>query len=317
MMGLNKGSMLKSVRVGILVGGALALSACSFFKSAECGSSDTKELVASIISDKVKEKLAYGSYLGLTKDEIAAATAQVAMEINSIRTIGGGKDAGGFVCEGNLTANLNHAQIETASLRVTDGDPKRSLIGYNNFSKQGFDGKKLTTSISYRVQKTDDGDSLYAEITDVDNDFLNAYANLVLQAVKNARQTVQEQAPPASAPVYQEPTQEMAESSATSSAIEPEEVPVSTAPIEIRPSFSCDKASTNAEKLICSDAELAAMDVSLSQVYKQYLSNSSDKAATKKEQVAWIKSLNTGCLNVECMKIEYDKRIIALSPAAQ
>ena len=41
MMGLNKGSVLKSVKIGILMGGALALSACSFFKSAECGSSDT------------------------------------------------------------------------------------------------------------------------------------------------------------------------------------------------------------------------------------------------------------------------------------
>lgn len=314
-MGLNKGSMLKSVKVGILMGGVLALSACSFFKSAECGTSDTKELVASIISDKVKEKLAYGSYLGLSKDDIAAATAQVALEINTIRTLGGGKDAGGFVCEGSLTANLNQDQIDTASLRVTDGDPKRSLIGYNNFSKQGFDGKKLTTSISYRVQKTDDGDSLYAEITDVDNDFLNAYANLVLQAVKNARPTAPEQAPPASAPVYQEPAQEMTESSDASAAIETEEAPVIATPAEIRPSFNCAKASTNAEKLVCSDAELASLDVSLSAAYKQHLSNSGDRTASKKEQVAWIKSLNATCSDVECMKDEYQKRINVLSAA--
>lgn len=316
-MGLNNGTMLKSVKVGILMGGVLALSACSFFKSAECGTSDTKELVASIISDKVKEKLAYGSYLGLSKDDIAAATAQVALEINTIRTLGGGKDAGGFVCEGSLTANLNQDQIDTASLRVTDGDPKRSLIGYNNFSKQGFDGKKLTTSISYRVQKTDDGDSLYAEITDVDNDFLNAYANLVLQAVKNARPTAPEQAPPASAPVYQEPAQEMTESSDASAAIETEEAPVIATPAEIRPSFNCAKASTNAEKLVCSDAELASLDVSLSAAYKQHLSNSSDRTASKKAQVAWIKGLNAACSDVECMKNEYQKRISVLSAAAQ
>lgn len=315
-MGLNKGSMLKSVKVGILVGGALAVSACSFFKSAECGSSDTKELVVSIASDKINKIMSYTGYLGFTKEDIAAAAAQVGLEINGIRTIGGGKDAGGFICEGNLTANLSPEQIEVASLPVTDWDPRRSLIGYNNFSNQGFDGKTLTTPISYQVQETDDGDQIHAELSSVDDAFINAYVTLVLQTVKNAKV----KKPPVEAATAATASQELAPPTAVSSveptSVEPEPAPVSVAPAEIRPSFNCEKASSNAEKLVCSDAELASLDVSLSAAYKQHLSVSADRAASKKAQVAWIKALNTACSDVACMKTEYQSRIDTLTAPA-
>lgn len=316
-MGLNNGSMLKSVKVGILVGGALALSACSFFKSAECGSSDTKELVVSIASDKINKIMGYSGYLGFTKEDIAAAAAQVALEVNSIRTIGGGKDAGGFICEGDLTAKLSPEQIEVASLPVTDGDPRRSLIGYNSFSGQGFDGKTLRARIGYRVQATDDGDKLYAEVSEVDDGFIDAYVKLVLQTVRNAKMKMSPvaQVAPATASVSQELAPPAAVSGVGPTSVELEPAPVSAVPVEIRPSFNCDKASTNAEKLICSDADLASLDVSLSAAYKQHLSSSADRAATKKEQVTWIKSLNTACSDVDCLKVEYQERIDILSAA--
>lgn len=318
-MGLNKGSMLKSVKVGILVGGALAVSACSFFKSAECGSSDTKELVVSIINDKVKEGLAYGLNVGLSQEDIAAAAAQVAMEIKNIRTMGGGKEVGGFVCEGNLTANLNQDQIETANLRVEDGDSRRRITGYLDFSRHGFDGSTLSTPITYNVQKTDDGSGLYAEVTDMDTKFIMAYSSLVLQAVKNAKMKMPPvaQVAPASDSASQELAPPAAVSSVEATSAEAESAPVSVASTEIRPSFNCEKASSNAEKLVCSDAELASLDVSLSQTYTQHLSVSADKAASKKAQVAWIKGLNNACSDVDCMKAEYQARISVLSGAVQ
>lgn len=320
-MGLKKGSMLKSVKVGILMGGVLTLSACSFFKSAECGSTDTRELVVSIISDKVKEGLAYGVNAGLSQEDIAAAAAQIALEINTIRTIGGGKDVGGFVCEGNLTANLNQDQIETASLRVADGDSRRRITGYGDFAKYGFDGNTLSTPISYNVQKTDDGSGLYAEVTDMNTSFIMAYASLALQAVKNAkvRDLAAEKASLAPAVASQELGPPAAVSSVEPSSVgaEPDPAPVSAAPAEIRPSFNCEKASSSAEKLICSDAELASLDVSLAEAYKQHLAVSADKAASKKAQVAWIKDLNSTCSDVDCMKAEYQARISVLSGAVQ
>lgn len=320
-MCLKKGSMLKSVKFGILMGGVLTLSACSFLKSAECGSSDTKELVVSIVNDKINKIMGYTGYLGFTKEDIAAAAAQVALEVNSIRTIGGGKDAGGFICEGDITAKLSPEQIEVASLPVTDGDPRRNLIGYNNFSGQGFDGKTLTTRIGYRVQATDDGDKLYAEIGEVDDGFIDAYVKLVLQTVRNAKMNVPPVAQEASA--SGSASQQLAPPAAVSSVgstpveAEPDTASVSAAPAEIRPSFNCEKASSSAEKLICSDAELASLDVSLAAAYKQHLSVSEDKAASKKAQVAWIKGLNNACSDVDCMKAEYQARISVLSGAVQ
>lgn len=315
-MGLNKGSIMTSVKVGMLMGGALALSACSFFQSAECGSSDTKELVVSIASDKINKIMGYTGYLGFTKEDIAAAAAQVALEVNSIRTIGGGKDAGGFICEADLTAKLSPEQVEVASLPVTDNDPRRSLIGYNNFSHQGFDGKTLSSHIGYRVQATDDGEKLYAEISEMDDGFIDAYVKLVLQTVRNSRMKASPVEAVASASASQDvgPTAEVISAEPMSTESEPEHV--SVAPAEVRPSFNCEKASTNAEKLICSDAELASLDVSLSEAYKQYLSVSADKAVVKKTQVAWIKGLNTACADVECMKTEYQRRIDTLTAPA-
>ena len=240
------------------------------------------------------------------------------MGINSIRTIGGGKDAGGFVCEGSLIAKLNQEQIETASLKISDGDPRRSIIVYKDFEKHGFDGKNLSTPISYSIQATDDGENLYAEVTDVDDGFISSYASLVLQVVKNAKtKKPPVQAPSVPAAASQELGPPAAVSSVVPTSAESELAPVSAVPAEIRPSFSCEKASTNAEKLICSDAELASLDVSLAAAYKQHLSSSADRAVSKKAQVSWIKGLNSACSDVDCMKAEYQARISVLSGAVQ
>jgi uncharacterized protein YecT (DUF1311 family) len=315
---VSQGIVWKLAKVGVLLGSALTVAACSFMKSAECSSNDTQDLIASIVSDKLKEKMGLGAHLGFTQEDIDKARSTIELELKNIRTLGGEKGAGGFTCEGSLVVNLNQEQIEVASLPVTDFDPRRSLIGYTDFSGQGFDGKTLTMPIAYGVQQTDDGDRLYGEISNLDNGFLIAYVNLAMQAIKNAKaREASEQVAPASASATQEAEAPPPVSSVVPTSVEPEPAPVSTAPVEIRPSFSCGKASTNAEKLICSDAELASLDVTLSQTYKAHLASSSDKTATKKEQVAWIKSLNSACSDVECMKAEYQKRISVLSPTAQ
>ena len=44
------------------------------------------------------------------------------------------------------------------------------------------------------------------------------------------------------------------------------------------PSFSCQKATTSTEKLICSDSELSALDLEYSRLYDKRVQESSDKA---------------------------------------
>ena len=80
-----------------------------------------------------------------------------------------------------------------------------------------------------------------------------------------------------------------------------------------KPSFDCAKASTNAEKLVCSDDELARLDNELANAYKNAL-NSLDNASKKQltnEQKSWLKTYNQ-CTDKECVKYHLQMRIWAL-----
>lgn len=75
------------------------------------------------------------------------------------------------------------------------------------------------------------------------------------------------------------------------------------------PSFDCAKASTGAERLICSNQELAGLDVQMLTVYKQVLNVSTDKDAEKKVQRDWLENERNICATSECMIKAYQGRI--------
>lgn len=80
-----------------------------------------------------------------------------------------------------------------------------------------------------------------------------------------------------------------------------------------KPSFDCAKANTNAEKLVCSDDELARLDNELANAYKN-ARNSLDNASKKQltnEQKSWLKTYNQ-CTDKECVKYHLQMRIQAL-----
>lgn len=79
------------------------------------------------------------------------------------------------------------------------------------------------------------------------------------------------------------------------------------------PSFDCTKASNTVEMLICTNPELADLDVKLASQYKAALAQASDKAAVKQQQIAWIKNVRAKCLEVACVADEYSKRIADLA----
>ena len=81
-----------------------------------------------------------------------------------------------------------------------------------------------------------------------------------------------------------------------------------------KPSFNCSKASHEIEKLICSDDELAALDVSLNDLYKAVLKNTPAAAQKrlKSEQIGWSKGRNDCWKEADkraCTKDEYETRI--------
>ena len=70
-------------------------------------------------------------------------------------------------------------------------------------------------------------------------------------------------------------------------------------------SFDCNNASTNIEKIICSNNELSSLDDELSEVYK---SATLKDASIKQSQREWIKQRNN-CDTDSCIIENYKNRI--------
>src|SRR6266511_3913872 len=75
--------------------------------------------------------------------------------------------------------------------------------------------------------------------------------------------------------------------------------------------FDCNKASTFAEKAVCSDSRLSAMDDELGRLYKGALAGTPNNETVKSDQRAWL-SLRDRCRDSDCIKKAYADRISAL-----
>ncbi len=73
-------------------------------------------------------------------------------------------------------------------------------------------------------------------------------------------------------------------------------------------SFDCKQASTEIEKLICSDYPLSRLDSKLGVFYGKALEKVADPDALKVEQLEWLKERNH-CTDVRCLKKRYDRRV--------
>ena len=84
------------------------------------------------------------------------------------------------------------------------------------------------------------------------------------------------------------------------------------------PSFDCEKVTGFVEKLICSDAALAAIDVKMAALYAQALKRApaSTKKELRKEQRGWLKTRNACETYTEpqrnCVSYAYEQRISRL-----
>jgi uncharacterized protein YecT (DUF1311 family) len=77
-----------------------------------------------------------------------------------------------------------------------------------------------------------------------------------------------------------------------------------------KPSFPCARASTDSEFMVCSHAELAAVDVEMSDIYKTVLENTVDKKALRREQNKWRTDYRDPCTtDVVCILNTYTVRI--------
>jgi uncharacterized protein len=74
-------------------------------------------------------------------------------------------------------------------------------------------------------------------------------------------------------------------------------------------SFDCTKASSQVEKIICSNAELSKLDEQLSVAYVQGNAASISKAELKSSQRRWLIEKRNICTDASCVKKAYEERL--------
>ncbi|UKK82848.1 TIR domain-containing protein [Sphingopyxis sp. BSN-002] len=86
-----------------------------------------------------------------------------------------------------------------------------------------------------------------------------------------------------------------------------------TARAKIPPTFNCDKAGTNSEKLICASDELAALDREMARAYRQLFNVAvKRRELLATEQRAWRLSVRDACPDEACMTRVMRQRIVVL-----
>ena len=71
--------------------------------------------------------------------------------------------------------------------------------------------------------------------------------------------------------------------------------------------------STQVERLICGDKELAMLDVLLNQLYTKAMDSGKDSEGLKASQIEWRESARDKCEDKECLVIAYKNRNSELS----
>lgn len=195
---------------------------------------------------------------------------------------------------------------KTINLNVTLNDGKPGIWTL----KQVWDKDQKSFHLSFTLHDgTQDELSFVRKIsTDDLNKLANAEARNKPASINNAATSAAAvEAPPA-------------EVTAPSPAPDPVALPVSPPADQqavFSPSFDCAKASTGAERLICSNQELATLDVEMMSTYKRLADGNPDKNTLKKEQNDWMKNERNTCSTSDCMAKAYRSRIEDMERTAQ
>ena len=81
----------------------------------------------------------------------------------------------------------------------------------------------------------------------------------------------------------------------------------------VAPSFDCTKATSPAERLICSDSDLSKLDVDLNAIFADVRKSATDKKQVRADQLAWMKNSRNACSDKQCMVKAYKQRITDLT----
>lgn len=85
--------------------------------------------------------------------------------------------------------------------------------------------------------------------------------------------------------------------------------------------FDCQRAVSNAERLICGDdwpqghGQLRRLDDILNQQYRSLLAKTDNPEQLKSDQLNWLRQVRDKCASVSCLKQAYQSRIRQLAEA--
>lgn len=89
----------------------------------------------------------------------------------------------------------------------------------------------------------------------------------------------------------------------------PSPAPKRKAEVQARPSFDCDRARTEAEKTVCGDLELAALDRELNAAFEAAVARGADRRALRAEQDDWLRIRERAAPSERRMAALYRSRI--------
>jgi len=112
--------------------------------------------------------------------------------------------------------------------------------------------------------------------------------------------------PPAPAPAPAAPP--TATAKAPSPPQQPAAAPAPPPPPAIRASFNCATPGNIAERIVCSDGQLAALDVKMAEMYQLGLRSVADTNAFRGEQQVWLSQRDV-CTDKPCLAASYGERI--------
>jgi uncharacterized protein YecT (DUF1311 family) len=222
-------------------------------------------------------------------------------------------------------SNPNQANIQLAKLLESSGqlmingkaiDPaQKQQIVQMGFATATPEGLKASYEYSAGILKTNgriiDSSFIEEQLISVDsqiNDFLSGTVKSTPEEDYQAHAAiVSQQIAETPSEVENQPLPEINENLAENQEASAEEPAIVAEPI--KPSFDCNKASSTAEKLICSSSQLSVLDVQLNGLFKQTVANASDQKQVIASQKAWIKEVRGLCGDVECMVNAYQQRL--------
>ncbi len=83
--------------------------------------------------------------------------------------------------------------------------------------------------------------------------------------------------------------------------------------VDFAPSFDCTKATTGAERMICSSRALSEADVQLSQAFKAAIARGADQQILREDQSEWRRFERDACATEACMLDSYRQRYLDLA----